>query len=195
MDLKEHPIIDNHRRGFLRESALSLLGVAAIASVRPDVAIARPAPSVAADALDESERATLGRLAEVLLPGSQAAGVVDSVATQLPLPLERQTLMIKYLGVTPPFVTFYKTGLRALDELSRRRANVVFLRAREADATELVRQLVSAAPATWSGPPAGLFHFVVRNDALDVVYGTKDGFLELSTPYMAHIEPPSAWPR
>jgi len=163
--------------------------------VRPDVAIARPAPSVAADALDESERATLGRLAEVLLPGSQAAGVVDFVATQLLLPLERQTLMIKYLGVTPPFVTFYKTGLRALDELSQRRVNVVFLRAREADATELVRQLVSAAPATWSGPPAGLFHFVVRNDALDVVYGTKDGFLELSTPYMAHIEPPSAWPR
>ena len=37
------------------------------------------------------------------------------------------------------------------------------------------------------------FYFVLRNDAVDVVYGTKDGIESLGIPYMAHIEPPSRW--
>jgi len=34
---------------------------------------------------------------------------------------------------------------------------------------------------------------VVRNDAVDVVYGTQSGFEQLGVPYMAHIAPPSRW--
>ena len=36
-------------------------------------------------------------------------------------------------------------------------------------------------------------YFVLRNDAVDVFYGTQDGFEALGIPYMAHIEPPSRW--
>jgi hypothetical protein len=35
---------------------------------------------------------------------------------------------------------------------------------------------------------------VLRNDALDVVYGTRRGFASLGVPYMAHILPPTSWP-
>ena len=45
----------------------------------------------------------------------------------------------------------------------------------------------------WEGPPAGFFYFVLRSDAVDVVYGTKTGFEVLGVPYMAHIEPTSDW--
>jgi hypothetical protein len=47
--------------------------------------------------------------------------------------------------------------------------------------------------ANWSGPPQPLFYMMVRSDAVDVVYGTKEGFDELNVPYMAHIMPPEKW--
>jgi hypothetical protein len=33
----------------------------------------------------------------------------------------------------------------------------------------------------------------VRADALDVVYGTPEGFDALGIPYMAHIKPEKPW--
>ena len=45
----------------------------------------------------------------------------------------------------------------------------------------------------WRGPPAAFFLFVLRMDAIDVVYGTQDGFDRLDLPYMAHIAPPARW--
>jgi hypothetical protein len=45
----------------------------------------------------------------------------------------------------------------------------------------------------WEGAPASFFSFVLRADALDVVYGTEHGFEQLGIPYMAHISPQEAW--
>lgn len=45
----------------------------------------------------------------------------------------------------------------------------------------------------WSGPPAPLVYFVLRSDALDVVYGTEAGFALLDVPYMPHIPPERRW--
>jgi hypothetical protein len=45
----------------------------------------------------------------------------------------------------------------------------------------------------WSGPPPPLFYMMVRSDAVDVVYGTKEGFDQLNVPYMAHIMPRERW--
>jgi hypothetical protein len=147
------------------------------------------------EVLGSRGREILARLGEIMLPGAREAGIATFVASQLRLPVERQTLMIKYLGVAPPFESFYDGGLRALDSMSRKRMNRSFMALSDAQALGLVRELGGGAPGGWTGPPAGLFHFVVRNDALDVVYGTHKGYLALSTPYMAHIEPPTDWPR
>ena len=35
--------------------------------------------------------------------------------------------------------------------------------------------------------------FVLRADALDVTYGTPEGFDALGIPYMAHIMPETPW--
>ena len=44
-----------------------------------------------------------------------------------------------------------------------------------------------------SGPPASYVMFLLRADALDVVYGTQAGFAQLGIPYSAHILPEANW--
>ena len=48
--------------------------------------------------------------------------------------------------------------------------------------------------AGWQGPPAaGFVYFLLRSDAVDVVYGTVEGYAELGIPYQAHIMPLKRW--
>jgi hypothetical protein len=53
--------------------------------------------------------------------------------------------------------------------------------------------MINGAPAGWRGPSAPLFYFALRSDAVDVVYGTIEGFRKLNVPYMPHIVPPRRW--
>ncbi|HEX2138302.1 MAG TPA: hypothetical protein VHG33_01180, partial [Woeseiaceae bacterium] len=52
---------------------------------------------------------------DVLLPGSAANGIAHFIDHQLAAPVSEQLLMIKYLNVEPPFTTFYRHGLGALE--------------------------------------------------------------------------------
>ena len=45
----------------------------------------------------------------------------------------------------------------------------------------------------WKGRPAALAYAVLRADAVDVVYGTMEGYEALGIPYMAHIAPEKRW--
>jgi hypothetical protein len=45
----------------------------------------------------------------------------------------------------------------------------------------------------WSGRPAALVYAVLRADAVDVVYGTMEGYEALGIPYMPHIPPEKRW--
>ena len=176
------------RREFVYGSALGLIGAA----------LAAPAAQVGAageraSAFDKRESAVLEALGEVLLPGAKDAGVSFYVGSQLLLPIDRQVLMIKYL-LEPPYLSFYKSALAALDAHSLAITRRPFARLSPAQATAQISQLSAGQLPDWSGPPQQLFHFVARNDALDVVYGTRQGFARLGVPYMAHIEPRSDWP-
>jgi hypothetical protein len=143
--------------------------------------------------LTEAEAAQLAALGEVLLPGATAAGLVHFVDTQLAAPPDRQLLMLKYLRVDPPFAAFYRAGLTALETACRAAHGQSFAMLPLAHATEIVKNLGAGKLAAWSGPPSPLFYFVVRNDAIDVVYGTQSGFERLGISYMAHIDPPTEW--
>ena len=101
--------------------------------------------------------------------------------------------MIKYLGVAAPFDGFYKDGLRGTDTLARALYGKAFPQLSTEQGTALVTKMSGGQVAGWQGPPAGLFYFVLRSDAIDVVYGTRSGFEQLGVPYMAHIEPTSRW--
>ena len=101
--------------------------------------------------------------------------------------------MIRYLGVNAPFAPFYQGGIAALNALSEAQKGKAFSELSQADQTELVGLFAQSNPDGWEGPPGPFFYFVLRNDAVDVVYGTIEGIESLGIPYMAHIEPPSRW--
>lgn len=143
--------------------------------------------------LSAQEAGTLDALGEILLPGSGNAGIAHFIDHQLAAPFEDQLLMIKYLGMPPPFAPFYQDGLAAVDSYSLAEKDRSFAELSQAEQEELVGRFAQANPGGWQGPPSPFFYFVLRNDAVDVVYGTKDGIESLGIPYMAHIEPPSRW--
>ena len=45
----------------------------------------------------------------------------------------------------------------------------------------------------WQGPQGSLVYFVLRSDAVDVVYGTMEGYAQLGVPYQPHIAPEKRW--
>ena len=45
----------------------------------------------------------------------------------------------------------------------------------------------------WQGPAGPFVYLVLRSDAVDVVYGTMDGYAALGIPYMPHIAPSKRW--
>jgi len=140
---------------------------------------------------DDSEARTLEALGDTLLPGAGEAGIAHFVDDQLAR--EHPMLLLKYLDYVGSYVEFYQQGLRSLNLLSAERFAESFEEITEAQRTELVREISAGNPASWSGPPAPLFYFATRSDAVDVFYGTPEGLAELALPYMAHIAPPQQW--
>lgn len=181
------------RREFLKGAGAGLLtftvGGCAV-QMSPTQARARRVPL---SVLSRAEANTLEALGDVLLPGAANAGISHFIDHQLGRPFPEQLLMIRYLGVNPPFAPFYQGGLAGLEAVSRARHGSAFAGLDGERQKALVAELAQGQPKEWSGPPAPFFYFVLRADAIDVVYGTEDGFEELGIPYMAHIRPPSAW--
>lgn len=192
------------RRTFIRDTGVGLL--AFVASGREWLT---PAEARAADVplrvLPAARLATLEAFGETLVPGSAAAGLAHFIDHQLAAPPGDQLLMIRYLGVEAPFSPFYLGGLDALDKTATAGYGAAFHELETGQRTELTRRLAQAnpddwpdggpgdGPDRWTAPPAPLFYFVLRSDATDVVYGTREGIERLGLPYMAHIEPPSRW--
>ena len=141
--------------------------------------------------LTSAEGATLEAFGETLVPGAAAAGMAHYIDRQLGEPVTENKLMIRYLGVEPPFLGFYRTGLEALDTLATTIAGKAFADLADADRKSLVQQISSAQPEGWNGPPSTFFYFALRADAVDVTYGTPEGFARLNLPYMPHIIPSS----
>ena len=143
--------------------------------------------------LNTSDVKTLEALGETLVPGSSTAGLAHYLDHQLSGDAADSMLMIKYLGVAAPFNEFYRDGLRATDAAAQSSHEKTFADLSLEQASALVSQMSGGHVNGWQGPPVGLFYFVLRSDAVDVVYGTQAGFELLDVPYMAHIEPPSRW--
>lgn len=130
-------------------------------------------------------------LGEALVPGSVSLGLAHFIDQQLSGPAAASMLMIKYLGVPPPFTEFYTKGLAAAESAALKQFSQPLAALTPRDARALLAAIAAGAPPGWQGPPAPLFFFVLRNDAVDVTYGTPAGFKALDVPYMAHIAPPS----
>lgn len=181
------------RRKFLGSSGIGLLGFY-VSGCRVELT-PEQAKSEHADftILSPVEVTALEALGDVLVPGSSNKGIAHFIDHQLHAAPQEQLLMVKFLGVNPPFAGFYKGGLKALDTVAMTAHNKIFANLAAEQKVNLVAELAQKNPAGWSGPPAPFFYFVLRNDAVDVSYGTQSGFESLGIPYMAHIPPASEW--
>ncbi len=151
------------------------------------------AAAVPLRALDAQEVSVLESLGEALLPGSAPAGLAHYIDQQLAGDPADSLLMIKYLRVDPPYMGFYRAGLAAALAASRREFGQAPAELDPRQRTALLTRMAAGELRDWQGPPAPLFFFVLRSDAVDVTYGTPAGFATLGVPYMPHIMPPRPW--
>ena len=188
-----NPPLDPARREFLKRSGSGLLAVqisGALQWLTPREARAQQAPL---RSLTVNERTTLEALGDTLLPGASGAGLAHFVDHHLSVPAPDCLLLLRYLDVPPPFAIFYQAGLAALDHAATHLHGSSFVNLNTEQRTAMVGTMSTQDPSGWDGPPAPFFYYVMRSDAVDVVYGTEAGFELLDIPYLAHIPPPSRW--
>jgi hypothetical protein len=143
--------------------------------------------------LSPEERAALEALGDTLVPGAKDAGLAHYVDQQLSVPASEALLMARAVGVMPPYANFYRAGLAALDSASQKAHGAKFAALAQEKRSDFVEQFRQKVPDGWSGPPSPFFYFVSRADAVDVYYGTVEGFERLGIPYMPHIAPLKRW--
>lgn len=146
--------------------------------------------------LKTHEAHTIEALGDTLVPGAAEAGIAHFIDTQVAAPAAEALLQAREFNVRPPFVNFYRAVVAAIDRAAGAAGgndHDGFAALGGADRYRLVDAMRQNRIDGWQGPPGGLVYNVLRNDALDVVYGTIEGHERLGVPYMAHIEPDRRW--
>jgi hypothetical protein len=143
--------------------------------------------------LKANDAETLEALGEALLPGARAAGISHFIDQQLSVPPEEALLEARILNVKPPYANFYRAAIGAMDRASLARSGVRFAQLNAVDQREFVDLMRQGKLDGWQGPPGPFIYFVTRSDAVDVVYGTMEGYEALGIPYMPHIAPEKRW--
>jgi hypothetical protein len=95
--------------------------------------------------------------------------------------------------VRPPFANFYRAALGAVDAASDKNKGKKFAALSAAEQHDFVGQMRINKVENWQGPAAPFVFAVLRSDAVDVVYGTMEGYAALGIPYMPHIAPTQKW--
>lgn len=185
--------MDPRRRSMVMQGAFGLFAFQIGGSVAILTPRAARAAQVPMRVLGAAQVRTLEALGDTLVPGAAEAGLAAYLDHQLAAPPTDSLLMIRYLDVPPPHAPFYAGGLAAVDAAAKRQFGRPFGSLDAEERTTFVGAMQRGALDGWQGPPAPFFYFVLRSDAVDVVYGTPEGFEKLGVPYMAHIPPTEKW--
>jgi hypothetical protein len=181
------------RRNFIKQSGLLLSFGVAGQSILMSPAQAR-INNLPLQTLNKAQANTVEILAEAIVPGAAQSGLLHFLDHQLSQPSDADCLlMIRYLGVPPPFNSFYLAALGATEIAAHKHFDKPLSELSKTQLEQFVGLLASDSLSPWQGPPASFFYFVLRSDAVDVTYGTESAFEELNIPYMAHIRPPKNW--
>ncbi len=143
--------------------------------------------------LKATEAETIEALGETLVPGARAAGISHFIDQQLSVPPEGALLEARILNVKPPYVNFYRAAIGAIDKASQARNGRRFVQLNTLDQREFVDLMRQNKLDGWQGPAGPFVYLVTRSDAVDVVYGTMEGYEALGIPYMPHIAPEKRW--
>jgi len=182
------------RRVFLKGAGMGMLAfTVGGASVLMTPGQAR-AQNVPFRLLKAREAETIEAMGEALVPGAQRAGVAHFVDQQVSVTPGEALLEARQLNVKPPFINFYRAAIAAVDKAAEARSGgrrfAALTAAEQHDFVDAMRQNTIDG---WQGPPGGFVYLVMRSDAVDVVYGTMEGYEALGVPYMPHIAPDKRW--
>src|SRR5262245_37527783 len=182
------------RRDFVRGAAMGALactvgGAQVLLTAREARAQGVPLRLLKAD-----EAQTIEALGETLVPGARAAGVAHFVDQQLSVPPEEALLEARILNVRPPYANFYRAAVDAVDNASRTlNGSRKFAQLNPSEQHDFVDKMRQNKIQGWQGPSGSFVYLVLRSDAVDVVYGTMEGYEALGIPYMPHIAPEKRW--
>ena len=181
------------RRGFVKGATLGALafsvgGIEIL--LTPSEARARNVPF---RLLDGHQGETLEALGETLVPKAREAGIAHYIDQQLSVSPQESLLQARIFNFRPPFADFYRATIVSVDDLSRKLFGKAFAQLEAKDQREFVDRMRQNKLEGWTGKPAALAYAVLRADAVDVVYGTMEGYEALGIPYMPHIPPEKRW--
>lgn len=182
-----------HRRDFVKSAGLGALAFTVGGAELLLTPAEANAQGVPLKVLTAEEAATLGALGETLLPGARNAGVVNFVDHQLAVPHTESFLMARVANVQPPFVNIYRGGINAVNRSAQAMHGKRFEALEAKQQYDFVDAMRQNKIDGWQGPPGPFIYFLMRHDAVDVVFGTVEGIESLGTPYMAHIMPVGRW--
>jgi gluconate 2-dehydrogenase subunit 3-like protein len=181
------------RRDFVTGAALgALVFTVAGAEVLLTAKEAR-AQGVPFRVLEPDEVRTLEAVGETLAIGARQDGIAHFVDQQLTVPPPHALLSLRVTEVRPPYVDFYRAALGGIDHASRALHQRGFAELDPAEQHDFVSRLRQSKLEGWQGPAQSFVYGMLRNDAVDVVYGTVEGFARLGIPYMPHILPQRSW--
>jgi len=143
--------------------------------------------------LNAHEAETIEALGETLLPGAREAGIAHFVDQQVSVPAEEALLEARIMNVRPPYVNFYRAAIGAVDKASEALHGRKFAALNTVDQRAFIDLMRQNKIDGWQGPAGGFVYFLLRSDAVDVVYGTMEGYASLGIPYMPHIAPEKRW--
>ena len=179
------------RRAFMRGAgALAFMVGGAEVLLTPGEARAQGVPLRSLKA-DEAE--TIEALGETLVPDARQAGIANFIDQQISIPAEEALLEARILNVRPPYANFYRAAIGAIDRTSAARGGKRFALLDAAAQHEFIDLMRQNKVEGWQGPPGPFVYLVLRSDAVDVVYGTVEGYAALGIPYMPHIAPEKRW--
>ncbi len=143
--------------------------------------------------LTDRQARLLELLAECLVPGARDAGIVPYLDAQLAADPAETLLILRYLDVSPPYLPFYDKALRAFRKAAGMQEEDTL--PTPAAAERVIAAIMHGEAVAWASdaPPASFFFFVLRADAIDVTYGTPEGFAGLGIDYVPHIPPKRPW--
>jgi len=143
--------------------------------------------------LKEPEAETIEALGETLVPGARKAGIAHFIDHQISVRPEEALLQARILNVQPPYINFYRAAIGAVDRASQSQHSRRFAQLASHEQQEFVNNMRQNKIEGWQGPAGGFVYFVLRSDAVDVVFGTVEGYEALGIPYMPHIAPEKRW--
>jgi Gluconate 2-dehydrogenase subunit 3 len=181
------------RRAFMKGAGLGALAFTvggAEVLLTPGAARAQGVPF---RLLKANEGETIEALGETLVPGARKAGIAHFIDQQISVPAEEALLQARIFNVRPPFANFYRAAIGAVDRSSEKLTGRKFAALSTVDQRDFVRSMFQNKVEGWTGPGSSFVYTILRSDAVDVVYGTMEGYAALGIPYQAHIAPTTRW--